>query len=160
MYLNDWQGKGFFDVVMEFEDIYMTEAEYNAPEAPYANTAMWEENKRKAAEAIAKPEYQGLEILLASYSYENYSGDAFILFRHGGKLYEVNGGHCSCYGLEGQWSPEGTTVEALQHRLDAGSLGKGDYYGNEFAKELREVLSGLSSNYLINNDKLLKFLEN
>ena len=146
MYLNDWQGKGLFDVVMDFEGIYMTEAEYNAIAAPYANAAMWEEKKREAAAAIAKPEYQELEILLASYSYENYSGDAFVLYRSGGKLYEVNGGHCSCYGLEGQWSPEETTIESLQHRLDAGSLGKGDYDGNEFAKELREVISRLSSN--------------
>ncbi len=146
MYLHDWEGKGWFDVVMEFEGIYMTEAEFRAPSAPYANARMWEENKAKAEAAMAKPEYQGIEVLLASYSYENYSGDAFVLFRKGGKLYEVNGGHCSCYGLEGQWSPEETAVDALMHRLEAGHLGKGDYDGNEFAKELRDVISGLSSN--------------
>lgn len=87
-----------------------------------------------------KPEFQGVEILLASYSYENYSGDAFVFFRKGEKLYEVNGGHCSCYGLEGQWEPEETTVEALKHRIDKGGLGKDSYCGNEFAVELARLL--------------------
>lgn len=150
MYLNDWVGKDWFDVVMAFEGIYMTGVEYNAAAAPYANATMWEENKAKASAAMEKPEYQGIEVLLASYSYENYGGDAFVLFRKDGKLYEVNGGHCSCYELEGQWSPEETTVEALAHRVESGSLGKGDCDGNEFAKELREVIALLSSNTGIN----------
>lgn len=55
-------------------------------------------------------------ILLASYTYEDYSGDAFVLFEKGGKLFEVNGSHCSCYGLEDQWEPEETTKEALLSR--------------------------------------------
>jgi hypothetical protein len=56
------------------------------------------------------------EILLASYEYEDYSGDAFVLFERNGVLYEVHGGHCSCYGLEDQWEPEETTWEALALR--------------------------------------------
>ena len=87
---------------------------------------------------ITEGDLEGVEILLASYTYENYSGDAFVLFRKGGKLYEVNGGHCSCYGLEGQWDPEETTVAELRHRLTEGNLGR--YYGNEFADELSAVL--------------------
>ena len=35
-----------------------------------------------------------------------------------GQLYEVNGGHCSCYGLEDQWHPEETNLEAIKFRLD------------------------------------------
>ncbi len=87
------------------------------------------------------------EILLAYYCYEDYSGSAFVLFRKEGKLYEVNGGHCSCYGLEGQWEPEETTKDALLHRLNNGGLGVAWHYDdtnrNEFAAELREVLAGL-----------------
>jgi hypothetical protein len=83
----------------------------------------------------------GCEILLAYYSYEDYSGEAFVLFRKDGKLFEVNGGHCSCYGLEGQWGPEETTIDALLHRLNSGRLGRGYYDTNEFAEELREVLA-------------------
>lgn len=62
---------------------------------------------------------QGCEILLASYTYEDYNGDAFVLFRKDGKLFEVNGGHCSCYGLEGQWDPEETSILALEIRFGA-----------------------------------------
>jgi len=94
----------------------------------------------------------GAEILLASYGYENYEGSAFVLFRRDGKLYEVNGAHCSCYGLseqsscgvtETQWQPEETTLESLRHRLEKGNLGKGSYSGNEYADELRTVLESL-----------------
>jgi hypothetical protein len=69
------------------------------------------------------------EVLFAWYAYEDYSGDAFVLFQHDGKLYEVNGGHCSCYGLSeasysgeqsSQWGPEETTWEALAMRKFSG----------------------------------------
>lgn len=56
---------------------------------------------------------EGATILLASYTYENYTGEAFVLFEKDGLLFEVDGSHCSCYGLEGQWDPEETTKEAL-----------------------------------------------
>lgn len=58
----------------------------------------------------------GADILLASYALEDYEGSAFVLFKRAGKLFEVNGSHCSCYGLEGQWEPEETTAEALLAR--------------------------------------------
>lgn len=58
----------------------------------------------------------GAEVLLAWYGDGSYWGDSFVLFRKDGKLFEVNGSHCSCYGLEGQWEPEETTVEALEKR--------------------------------------------
>lgn len=63
---------------------------------------------------ISEADLAGAEILLADYTYEDNSGDAFVLFRRDGKLYEVHGAHCSCFGLEGQWEPEETTVEALR----------------------------------------------
>lgn len=59
---------------------------------------------------------EGIEIIYANYNNEGYEGDAFVLFRRGGKLFESNGEHCSCYGLEGQWSPEETSLEALRLR--------------------------------------------
>ena len=94
-----------------------------------------------ASEFSERPDtFDGVEILLASYSQGNWSGDAFVLFRKGGELFEVNASHCSCHGLEGQWEPEPTTVAALRHRLDEGTLGSDDWTGNEFADELRAVL--------------------
>ena len=54
------------------------------------------------------------KIILGYYIYESYRGDSFVLFldSRDNKLYEVNGSHCSCYGLEGRWSPEETFPEA------------------------------------------------
>lgn len=55
-------------------------------------------------------------ILYAEYTYEDYNGDAYVLFMdEQGNLYEVYGSHCSCYGLEGQWEPEPTTIEFLKY---------------------------------------------
>lgn len=56
------------------------------------------------------------EILFASYGGGAYDGDAIVLFEREGKLFEVHGSHCSCYGLEGQWEPEATTWAALDLR--------------------------------------------
>lgn len=91
-------------------------------------------------------ELEGVNVLLASYGTPSYEGYAFVLFERDGKLYEVNGSHCSCYGLEGQWEPEETNVEALLHRLDKGELGASSYDENPFAAELRQVLDALLSN--------------
>jgi hypothetical protein len=55
----------------------------------------------------------GEEILAACYNIGGYEGDAYVLFRQNGKLFEVFASHCSCYGLEGQWSPEETTLEKI-----------------------------------------------
>jgi hypothetical protein len=56
------------------------------------------------------------EILWAAYETPCYEGYAMVVFKRDDKLYEVNGSHCSCMGLEGQWSPEETTWEALKMR--------------------------------------------
>lgn len=63
---------------------------------------------------------EGAKILYAVYDQGCYEGSAFVLFSRDGKLYEVNGSHCSCYGLETQFDPEETSVEALEHRLTNG----------------------------------------
>lgn len=60
------------------------------------------------------------EVIVASYEYSNYSGSAFVLFVRDGELFEAHGSHCSCYGLEGQWSPELVTVEDLRFRAENG----------------------------------------
>jgi hypothetical protein len=79
----------------------------------------------------------GAEVLLAWYEYEDYSGDAFVLYEKDGKLYEVNGSHCSCDGLEDQWDPEETTWEALAHIYRKGSrFGRDD----DASRRLRELI--------------------
>ena len=56
------------------------------------------------------------DILIAVYQAEAYSGSAFVLFLRGDQLFEVNGSHCSCNGLEECWNPEETTWAALKLR--------------------------------------------
>lgn len=69
----------------------------------------------------------GCQFIIADYTYENYSGSSFVLFMQNGTLYENHGSHCSCYGLEGQWGPEETSVAELEGRLDRGGLGEYEY---------------------------------
>lgn len=144
-YLNDWEDSGFIGMVGDFSDIFITKDEYEATVCPYPNKNVWIERKAQMDEELKKDQWQGINIILASYGNENYSGDAFVLFEKDGVLYEVNGGHCSCHGLEGQWEPEQTSIESLRHRLETGSLGADDYSGNQFADELREALIKLEN---------------
>jgi len=90
--------------------------------------------------SIGVKELDGCDILLAYYSYEDYSGEAFVLFEKDGIMYEVNGSHCSCYGLETQWKPEETCHEALMFRMEKGELGVYGSYSNKFREELQHIL--------------------
>lgn len=93
---------------------------------------------------LAENSLDDAKILLAWYGGGDYEGSAFVLFEQYGKLYEVNGSHCSCYGLEGQWEPEETLVEALVHRIKNGRLGQDRYYNDGvFGDQLLEILSKL-----------------
>ena len=62
----------------------------------------------------------GLHIELAAYTTEQYEGYACVVFWQHGKLWIVEGSHCSCNGLEGQWFPTETTWEAIRLMLDGG----------------------------------------
>lgn len=91
-----------------------------------------------------RKDFEDAEVLLAYYSYEDYFGEAFVLYRKNGNLFEVNGSHCSCYGLEYQWDPENVTVEELWHRVTEGFFGWDELKEeNCFADELIEVLDQL-----------------
>lgn len=65
------------------------------------------------------------ELLFAEYGGGSYDGDAFVAYRNGEKFYTVEGGHCSCFGLEGQWKPEEYTkelfIEILKKRIETNS---------------------------------------
>jgi hypothetical protein len=89
---------------------------------------------------ISPETLNGCNILFAWYEYESYTGTAFVLFEKDGNLYEVNGSHCSCYGLEGQWEPEETTKEAIRYRINNGELGKSYYEDKNFDTQLLAVL--------------------
>lgn len=54
------------------------------------------------------------------YSYEDYSGESygFGYDSERDEWFEVYGGHCSCYGLEGQWEPQYSSFESLMHAIE------------------------------------------
>lgn len=61
-------------------------------------------------------ELKDANLLVSYYELGSYEGEAFVLYEKDGELYEVNGSHCSCYGLENQWEPTRTTWKALAMR--------------------------------------------
>ena len=79
-------------------------------------------------------------LLYARYDEGCYEGSAFLLFKTDGKFYEVNASHCSCYGLEGQFDLEETTLEALLHRAQGGRF----TYEESTDKEIKELILNLS----------------
>lgn len=103
VYIGEFKNKN--DVIREFEDV-RTDEELEK----------------------VKEKYLDINILFAVYDVSTYGkgfvvdGSAFVLFEKDGKLFEVNGGHCSCYGLEGQWEPEEVVLEELEHRLTKGKF--------------------------------------
>jgi hypothetical protein len=77
--------------------------------------------------AFKQPFDPEIKILIADYSYENYSGNAFVLFEQNGQLFEVHGSHCSCYGLENQWDADLTSREDIRRRLARGAFSDAIY---------------------------------
>jgi hypothetical protein len=80
------------------------------------------------------------KILYARYSYEDCYG--YVLYQDpDGELWEVEGSHCSCNGLEGQWSPTKVTVEYL---LERGKVRDNTYdFMEEDAKAITRVAKAL-----------------
>jgi hypothetical protein len=92
-------------------------------------------DKEGVARDFEYDDIKNLNILFADYQNQCYEGEAFVLFEKDGKLFEVIGSHCSCYGLEGQFDPEEVCLEALEHRLI-----KGNYSRDIFSTQLKEFL--------------------
>jgi hypothetical protein len=63
-----------------------------------------------------------LDILIAYESVGSWGCDSSSFFllknKETGVLYETHGSHCSCYGFEGQFNLEETSVEALKFRVE------------------------------------------
>lgn len=68
-------------------------------------------------ESENKSKLEGFELLIAYESVGSWGCDSssFFLFKRksDGVLFENHGSHCSCYGFEGQFSPEETNLEYL-----------------------------------------------
>lgn len=89
---------------------------------------------------INAEEVKGCKFIVAEYAFGDYEGSAYVLFKRDGKLWEVTAGHCSCYGLDGQWSPQETSKEALKHILNNGSY-FGCYGDERLAQVIREYVT-------------------
>lgn len=87
-----------------------------------------------------------LKIYYADYTYECYSGDAYVLGYNKDlkKWFEVHGSHCSCYGLEDQWEEEyydteGQLLEVFAKRFEAqDGYERCAYSSDEFLKWLKK----------------------
>ena len=92
---------------------------------------------------LLEHELANMTILLATYTHDELGGEAFVLFRQNGMLYEVHASHDSMGLLTGQWEPEETLLEALRYRLEQGRLGRATDGSNLFADELSFLLTEL-----------------
>ncbi|MNM12444.1 hypothetical protein D3C81_226180 [compost metagenome] len=88
---------------------------------------------------ISEADLDGVEILLAAYEYEDYDGHAVVIFKKDNQLWSVYGSHCSCYGLEGQWDPEESSISQLEHMLEKG------WQFNWIADEVRTLVKRLDN---------------
>lgn len=87
-----------------------------------------------------------LVLLYADYTYEDYSGDAYILGYDEEKkqFFEVHGSHCSCYGLEGQWDEEYyEDVKQLQAAIERRFSNRSKY--SRYAHSSKEFQKWLES---------------
>jgi hypothetical protein len=75
----------------------------------------WEYRREEPiSEELAAHYVEPDEVLIAKYTYEDYSGSATVVYRRGRKWYLIQAGHCSCYGLEeGGMDPEEFANAAL-----------------------------------------------
>ena len=70
---------------------------------------------------VGDDERRTVVIEFATYEQEGYGdGSACVIFRQGSGLFSIEASHCSCNGLDDQWSPTSTTQEALRLMLDKG----------------------------------------
>lgn len=59
-------------------------------------------------------------VVFAQYDQEYYEGYAEVVILREGKFYSINGAHCSCYGLEDQWSEVEMTPSAYRRIAEQG----------------------------------------
>jgi len=85
----------------------------------------WLDVRREFAMDEPEPD----QVLLADYSYESYSGEAYVVYRKGEDYFVVTGGHCSCHGLESSWKP--VIYESKELLLGCLKIENFDYYNSD-----------------------------
>lgn len=84
-----------------------------------------------------KPEDSDIILCYASYDIDGYDGYATVIYyrKSTRKYYEAYGSHCSCYGLEDQWTEdEEVNFKELENRLMNGNFKDGNIFKNAFMK--------------------------
>lgn len=96
----------------------------------------WQDVQKEYETKENEPE----EILLAYYGYESYSGSSIVIYRNNSSYSVVQGGHCSCHGLEGQWEPieynKNLLIEVLKRQK---------FYESEIQQEVNKVIQKLQT---------------
>lgn len=99
----------------------------------WGNFTCWADIEREFS--VRCPE-NGKTIVYACYEYEDCLGWATVLWWQDGKFWLVEGSHCSCYGLEGQFRVEETPLEAVLRLHDAGKF---HYVEHNFPQVLSNI---------------------
>jgi hypothetical protein len=105
---------------------YTNEEVLNHLATEYSGTASESYTYGETTEQDIKEATQLLKdkTVLIAYEYDShadYTATSFFLLQdQQGKLYELHGSHCSCFGFEGQLDLEETTIKALKFRLENG----------------------------------------
>lgn len=122
LFLNDFEGFSDDEVYSEFQS-ERYDSDYNRKQH-YMPTA--------------------LQLIFADYTYQDYSGDAYVLgYDHLKEcFFEVHGGHCSCYELEGQWEIEYVDYDDLEIMMERRLSEHEDWMNRSCmsSKELKEFL--------------------
>lgn len=104
----------YTDNFSDWEDLQKQFSDYNAP-----------------ANLGKEPKY-----IYAKYDNGGYDGTAGIIYanKKTGPYYIVASSHCSCYGLEGSWSPTEHSKKEIIRMFKDNQQPYG-FYGNETVKE-------------------------
>jgi len=94
-----------------------------------------EDYERNGGDPEVEIQLKDLDVLIAYESVGSWGCDSssFFLFKQKdtGKLFELSGSHCSCYGFEDQFKLEETTPAALKLRSQNGWFFTGGYDEDE-----------------------------
>jgi hypothetical protein len=97
----------------------------------------WADVQKEFATTMPEPD----RVLMAYYGYESYSGEAGVVYQNGTSYYVVMGGHCSCHGLEDQFTP----TEYESKELLLACLKKESYYDNGLKNAINDLINELEA---------------
>lgn len=89
-------------------------------------------------------EVEAYDILVAYEEQEGYESSSFFLLqrRADGVFFENHASHCSCYGYEGRFTPEETTLEYL--KSDKFSSGIYAYGRDKYDEQVKVFIAGFT----------------